>query len=69
MQTLPKKSGVATSDKADFKIKTSGKGQRKLHNDKTVNLPRHEIPKCVCTQQQSFKIHGSKNRMNLRRNR
>lgn len=68
MQTLPKKSGVATSDKADFKIKRSGQGQRKLHNDKTVNLPRHENPKCVCTQQ-SFKTHGSKNRMNLRRNR
>lgn len=37
-------------------------GQRTLHNDKKVNfLRRHDNLKCICTQQQIFETHGSKN--------
>lgn len=37
-------------------------GQRGiLQNDKMINPPRkHSDPKCVCTKQNSFKIHKTK---------
>ena len=54
----PKKAGVAilTSDKIDFKTKTTLREKKELYNDKGVNLTRgYNICKYLCTQYRSTK--------------